>query len=267
MGKDKDFGDTLAEEVLTEVASGFLGERKEIDEQIALLDGYVAQLNQKAEQVKKKAAFVNYLLLEKHLVGQFYQSLGIDSQTFSEIPGRLLADVGIGKIPFAVGLKKRYLRLIFMAYDLLYRALTEYLTGSEVLSDYNEKSEIKADEPNFRMVMIMADLINEKIKKINYGKSPALVLRFAKSLNPQLLEKEKITGAVSPNYECTLDNALALAPLDPDCLPIEKFPELPETESARLSIIKTCEVLYPFHKTEIARRISKLREYILSIKK
>jgi hypothetical protein len=267
VGKGKDFGDALAEEVLMEVASGFLGERKEIEDQIALLNGYIAELDQKAEQVKKNAALVNYLLLEKDFAGQFYISLGVDPQAFSEIPGRPFIDVRFRKIPFAFGLKRRYLRMAVMAYDHLHFILTAYLTGREELIDFNEGADISATEPNCRMVRIMADLINEKIKKTNYGKSPASVLRFAKSLNPQLLEKEKITGAVSPDYEFSLDKALGLAPIDAACRRIKNFPQLPDTQTARPIIVKTCEKLYSGYEPEIRRRVLELKECILSTKK
>jgi hypothetical protein len=267
MDKGKDLGASLAEEILTEAATGFFTERRELDGQAAVLDAYVSRLAQKGEQIKKKAAELHYLLLEKQYVEVFYQDLGVDARVFSKISGRLFQDAPSLKIPFAFGLKKRYSHLVVMAYDRLRTALTAYLFGQDDLNDFKKCPEAPEPEPNYRMVMIMAELINEKIKKINEAKPPSSVLQFAKSLNPEMLEKEKITGAVSPNYEGVLNQTLGLSPIDTACLNVERYPELPDLNSARLTIFKFCEKLYPFHKAEIEKRILQMKALISSNKK
>ncbi len=267
MSKGKDLGASLAEEVLTEAAAGFFSERRELDEQAALLDEYVSRLAQKGEQIKKKAAELHYLLLEKQYVEGFYQDLGVDAQVFSKIPGRLFPGAPFLKIPFVFGRKKRYSHLVVMAYDRLRTLTAAYLFGQETLNDFRNPPETPQPEPNYRMVMIMAELINEKIQKVNDGKPPSSILQFAKSLDPETLEKEKITGAVSPDYECVLNQTLGLLPIDTTCLNVEKYPELPGLNAARSIIFKFCKKLYPPNKAEIEKRILHMKALMASNKK
>lgn len=259
----KDLSDSLVEEILTEVANGFLGERKKVEEQIRVFESCVSQLNLKRRQVLKKAALLNYLLLSRRHVETFYRRIGVDKHPFVAVEGQLEKGVFLPEIPFVIRKINKYIQMVISVYRMLVTGVNDYLYGSDKPDDDPVNDREQIPDVNFRMIMIMADLINENIKKLAHGKSPSSVLQYARSFNPEMMQKEKITGAVSPDYKSRLDEKLAFKRIEPDRLPIERLPEIPDMSRVRKNIINYCKDIYPFNKSEIRSRLSRL-ENILS---
>jgi hypothetical protein len=253
MSSIKDFSDSLAEEILTEVADGFLGERKSVEDQIHVFRSCVTRLEIKGRQVLENAALLNYLLINKRQVDVFYRDIGAAGHPFVDVEGRLADGIFIPEIPFVIRKKNKYVQTVILAYALLCTGLDEYLHGSNLPED--DPSRDGEPDVNLRMVMIMADLINEKIKKLSQGRSPTSVLQYARSFNPEMLQKERVTGAVSADYKSALDRKLAFKRIEPDRLPVERFAEIPDLRQVLKKITLSCKRIYRDNKTEIRSRL------------
>lgn len=256
----KELSDSLVEEILTEVAEGFLGERKQVEEQRRVFNDFVARLKQSAQKIEKRAALVNYLLVDPRHVAAFYRCIGTDQHPFAAVAGRIEKGIPLPQPCFVIRKKNRYIQLLFSAYTALKTDLDNYLHGSLDPGAQSEKMENGVPDVNLRMVMIMAELINERIEKLSRSKSPSSVLQYARSLNPELMEKEKITGALSADYQSRLDEKLGIAPIDTDELAIERFPELPDINTPKKEVVRLCRQVYRMHKQEIQTRLIRLKQ-------
>lgn len=252
MNPGKDLGEMLVEEILTDVATSFLGDRKEIEDQVAIFNTYVTALKKKENDISNLISRLNALFLEKRFAEQFFRSIGVEPEYFLS-PGHEHSSQYIAeKSHFFLGLKNKYIYLVSAAYTRLEEAVNHYRESSRNNSNCLENSSCSPDDVNYRMVLLMAEMINEKIQKMKKNKSPSSVLQFAKSLNPDMMEKEKITGALSSEYEESLDRKLEQPSIDISELPLKIYPELPKTKAVRDKIICHCKGLYKTHKKEIS---------------
>lgn len=265
MDSKKEFGDILVEEVLAETADNFLGERKHIEEEIKILSTYVAALKGKTKFLNRKASFLNFLMMEGRYAEKFYQSLGISNIHLMIKKSQLYQEVVPKKLPFAWNLKQKFIKLVLYAYDDLQKACNEYLFGNNEDDLNSQMNEGRGNVVNYRMVMIMGDLINKKIEKLNDDRSPYSVLHFAKSLNPDLLGKEKITGGISPDYENRINTILKIKPVDMDGFSIEKYPELPKLNLIKSHIAAFCGGIYKSNQKDIIRLTEHLKTFISDI--
>ncbi|MFO7965224.1 MAG: hypothetical protein R6U50_14970 [Desulfobacterales bacterium] len=261
MSSTKDMSDSLVEEILTEVATKFLDERKRVEEQLRAFESYLSQLKSIGRCVVKRAASLNYFLLNREGAADFYRCIGIEDHPFIDVKGRLEKGIGPPPMPFAILKKHKYTRLVKAIYTTLKSDVDAYLYGKPD-DDQRRFTEEEQIPVNLRMVLTMADLVNENIMKLTDGKSPSSVLQYARSLNPEILEKEKITGAVSSEYTSRLDQKLAYQTIDKDRLPIDRFPEMPGLDRIGKDIDGFCERLFASHKPEIWLRYLRFRKFV-----
>ena len=263
MGPIKDIGDMLVEEVLTDVATTYFSERKEIEDQVRLFGRYVNDLAQKELKITKLIAGLNYLLLKKAYVVDFFQNLGLTPDSFITVDRELYTDTLPGELPRAFTLKSKYAQLVLSAYTQLQKAISAYMEGEEDYNSFSEEKRRHKMEVNYNMVLHMAQLINEKINLLNEKKSPSSVLQFAKSLNTELSEKERVTGAMSSDYEKRLNKKMVINVIDMDKISITTYPRPPETREVRKKIISWCKKRVKSNKKEVLQTIAHLKQHIL----
>ena len=264
MSPIKDIGDMLVEEVLTDVATTYLAERKEVEDQIHLFGGYVSKLAQKEETLIQLVSVLNYLLLKKEYAEQFFQSIHIEPNAFIAVAGKLYPDVLPEEMPRSFSMKRKYIRLFLAVYDKLQKVAAAYMEGNQDHQIFSEEKNSRKIDINYKMVMHMAQLINEKITLLNKKKSPSSVLQFARSLNTEQIEKERVTGAMSSDYEERLNAKLVLKTIDMNTLSIKTYPELPETRKVRNKIVSYCKKRFKSDKMDISQLIRNLKNVIPS---
>ena len=260
----KDIGDMLVEEVLTDVATTYLSERKEIEDQVELFDRYVKELAQKEQRITQLIAVLNYLLLKKEYVEDFFQLLSVDPDDFTPIDGELYAAALPGELPRTFTLKIKYVQLVLSAYTRLQKTISTYLGGEDDYHSFSEEKHSRKMEINYSMAVYMAQLINEKITSLNKRKSPSSVLQFARSLGTEQVGKEKVTGAMSSEYEEQLNKKMMIKAIDMDKISMKAYHRLPETRQVHNKITAWCKNRFKSDKKEASQAMETLKQRILS---
>ncbi|MGA8279800.1 MAG: hypothetical protein WB853_02800, partial [Desulfobacterales bacterium] len=128
MGFNDDFIDPLVEEILTDVAGSFFGNRRLLDEKIDLFHSYVQALRFKEAEVRNPAALLNNLLLQGHQAPAFYEMLNVEG-TLLTAAGAVVPQNAQLCMPFAFGFCTRFVKLVCNAYDALQKSCAVYLHG------------------------------------------------------------------------------------------------------------------------------------------
>jgi hypothetical protein len=256
MSSHKNFSDSMAEEVLTDMADTFFGARKELEHTIKAFQSLVETLREKETEVDAGAGFLNHLLLYGRAGSDFYTSIKVDTPSIlleSKIPDQTL----LPKVPFALTSKGKFIKLVLRAYDALQEACDEYING-KYYKDPEE--EVKRVTVHYKQIKIMCEIINEDIQKINRNLNPACVLEYAKGLDYETREKERITGGTLDGYTCSIQEKLEYKPIDFDSLHLKEYPALPKKDSVISEIRSFCKKIYSKNKADIDKLISDLEK-------
>jgi hypothetical protein len=261
MGFNDDFIDPLVEEILTDVAGSFFEQRRQLDAKIDLFHSYVQALRLKEAEVRNPAALLNHLLLRGHQAPAFYEML--------KVKGSLLTAAGAAVpqnaqlcMPLAVGFCTRYVKLVCNAYDALQKSCVVYLHGPSRADMTANPDPTKA---YYDLVLEMHRLVNQEINRVNASISPSCALQFAKRLNPQMVQKEKVTGGGASDAR-SLDEKLCYAPIDLKALSLAKYPDLPEIGTVLPEIKRFCETLCRAHGRHIKEDMADLKARLSACK-
>ncbi|WP_428564267.1 MAG: hypothetical protein ACP59X_01915 [Solidesulfovibrio sp. DCME] len=222
MAVGSDYADDLKQELLTEMADNFFSRRRRLDER---LEAFAAQRDKVARQgqlaLARWRAF-RALLLGGQRADAFLAGLGFDVAALAAF-----ADTGAlrPRIRTALGLTTagRYRRTVRNAYEDLRRELELYNDGTYVPDPRDPRR--KARVPGLGRLLETVAQLNAEIASVNSCQCPSDMLRFTKSLDPQLQEQEHTCGGVGD--ACRLDNDLAYACLDASCLGVPILPTPP----------------------------------------
>jgi len=252
MGGTKNFGDSLVEEVLTDVAESFFGARKELDDLSDLFMAYVDRLQEAARHVEVLAGRLNHLLARDEVRREFYRMLEVEQ------PGPYLhspfkpEDRRIS-VPFALTERGRYIKLVVQRYADLQRLSETYTRGPAEADDGTGEPPVY-----YNLVRSMCELINEKVCNVRDGMSPACVLQYAKKFYVQHAQQAKVTGATAGTY-AHMDSKFECQPIDFDQLDLVQFPELPKTDHVKADIVAFCKRHYSAIQADVPDLLAHLR--------
>ena len=256
MGLHDNFVDSLAEELLRDMANTFFGKRKQMEERINIFYKYVEALRKKEAEVNARAAFFNYLL---HWEGsaEFFVSIQVDSKVFPS--QETMPDLTFPVyIPYALTLKGEFVNLVNEAYDSLQKICMEYIFGKEFYEFKDQ--DIGTLSVYYKLIDEMAYLLNEDIRKYNEEVSPANVLQYFKRFNPETIKKEYFTGGSSfSGDDCGLNRNLAFKPINHEELNLKKYQELPPLYRVSGKIKTYCKKIYARNQADIKNMISQLK--------
>ncbi|MFZ1953940.1 MAG: hypothetical protein WAU34_00525 [Desulfobacterales bacterium] len=261
MGFNDDFIDPLVEEILTDVAGSFFENRRLLDEKIDLFHSYVQALHFKETEVRNAAALLNYLLLRGDQVPAFYEMLNVE-ETLLTAAGAVVPQNAQLCMPFAIGFCTRFVKLVCNAYDALQKSCAVYLHGRSKADMTANPDPTKA---YYYLVLEMLRLVNQEINRINASISPSCALQFAKKLNPQVVQKEQITGGGASDTR-SLDDKLCYTTIDLEALSLKRYPELPEIGTVLPEIKRFCETLCRNHGRKLKVVVADLKSRLSSCK-
>ena len=253
-----DIIEPLVSEILNDVANSFFDARRTLEAKIDLFHKFVNELKDLSTDVQCRAALLNLLLINDQHAQAFYQLIGIDDSVFltSKVsdPRNCLSE-----IPFGIGLKNRYTKLVFAVYGTLQEACNIYLNGRQP----SEKSSAHPDQDimYYQLILKMHRVLNDDIKRINETISPSCTLQFAKEFDPAKMTKEKVTGGGISNPQL-LDEKLCYHPIDIGNLGLSEFPLLPELDNVKASVKRFCKDLYNRYPNEIKNIIEFVKNRI-----
>ena len=254
MGFNDDFIDPLVEEILTDVAGSFFGNRRRLDEKIDLFNGYVKALRRKEVEVRDSAALLNHLLLRGDQAPAFYEILNVEGTLLTAAGALVPQNTGLC-MPFAIGFCTRFVKLVCNAYDALQKSCAVYLHGRP---EADMTTTADSTHVYYDLVLEMHRLVNQEIKRVNASISPSCALQFAKRLNPQMVQKEQVTGGGASDAR-SLDDKLCYMPIDLQALSLTKYPELPEIGIVLPEIKRFCETLCRAYGGKIKEDMAELK--------
>jgi hypothetical protein len=260
MKPSNDLGDMLVEEVMFDMAETFFGSRVEIDEMLELFEEYVKKLKKKSEGVSLRAGLFNNLLIDSKTMTEFYSYLNLDPEnvlkknTYSE-------QVLPKKMPISITDKSEFTKLFLFAYESLQKACSDYV-HDDLLEEDDKKQPV-----NYTLLLNMSRVINEKIKKVN-ERSTVCTLQYARQFKCETIEKEHVVGTGFSESECEgIDRNMKFKPLNFDSYKIEKYPELPKTETVKSNITAFAKKVFNAHPVAAKKILSDIRSKIKARKK
>jgi len=252
MGGTKDFGDSLVEEVLTDVAESFFGARKELDDLNELFMAYVDRLQDAARQVEIVAGRLNHILAGGDLRRKFYRMLEVEKAA-PYLQCQFIPDDRRIPVPFSLTDRGRFIKLTIQLYADLQRATEAYTRGPVEADDGTGEPPVY-----YNLVRSMCELINEKVCIVRNGMSPACVLQYAKKFDAQHAQQARVTGGTVGAY-AHMDSKFECQPIDFDQLDLVQFPELPKSDDVKSDIIAFCKKHYPAIRADLPVLLAQLR--------
>ncbi|MGE0085191.1 MAG: hypothetical protein AB7S75_12310 [Desulfococcaceae bacterium] len=255
-----DYVDSLAEEVLTEMATSFFGARKQVDDSITVLERYAEQLRKKEAEVNAGARFLAWMMISPETLAEFYRSIGISENTFS--PEREVSDRFLPKeMPGALTAKGIFVKLTIHAYKILHKLCDEYMNGRK--AEDLEKYDPHAIDSGYRIMQGMCQIVNEQIHKINSEMRPGQTLRCFKRFSPGTQTKEDITGGMTfgaSGSDCRLNQALAFEPVNMKSYCLKEYPELPAPDRVEEKIVSCCRKIWDTRQKEARDIIEEVKK-------
>ncbi|ADU62697.1 MAG: hypothetical protein KUA35_13380 [Pseudodesulfovibrio sp.] len=240
MSDFSDYADQLQREVVSEMAEGYFGERRNLDDMITDFYAMADELRQQIKTFAMAAARLHHLLLDRPLISNFYLELGVDPVC---IPFADDAPVPMfGSLPFALTGAGRYVRCVRKAYDLFQKAVHEYLHGK-----YYEKAGEKGRKRmtvSYLGLREFASRINDEVLRVNRNRTPTDALRYVKGLDPSQAERERIIGDVSYVDGGCLDVDLGFVPVDFDGLGLPEVQDLAPLFKVKSEISRMCRAIH-----------------------
>ncbi len=245
------YTDELADEALKEAADTFFGKRRKVEDEIKLFESKVEELKDKSREIEMLVSGINYLLLrERHCVF-FWQIFGAEELASREDEGSF-PDLPIS-VPFSIRPFSRYFKLLLDLYEKTAKKVKAYNHGEYI--DHPEVSGKKVATISYSYIYRWLDQINAKIDKLNYYHKSSDVLQFAKKMDVQRTEKEKIAGA---DFTYSLDEDLKMSRLNMKDYEIPVFPDLPESRGFKGRVKKICKRVYSGNKQEVRSRMKQI---------
>ncbi len=256
-----DVADALSDEVLTEMAESFFGERIHLDNLLALLEEYVETLHRKAAHIEDHARFLNRLLLEEKHMAHFYEAIGMATIPFPK-DAAFSEERLPERVPRALTARGEYLKLVSRAYETLQKSVEDYMNGNQ---NTGESRRTEDEDAYYSLVRSMVALINAEIRKVNKNRSPGDVLQSAHRFRSNDTDKAIITGGDSfYGDSSSFSRSLYYDPVDFDTLKLRRFPVPPPHSRVNSRIENFCTRLYYRNEGKVKSLIDRLKAEIRS---
>lgn len=254
MADFRDFADQLQQDVVTDMAESYFGDRKEVDGMIEAYHQMVEELRKQEPALFQAAARLHTLLLDRQTAREFYIALDIMPSCipFTDQAARPFFD----SLPFAFTRRGRYERCVCRAYAMLQQTADVYLNGQYY--DDPDASGRKRLTVHYIRLKALAEYINDRIDKVNKTMSPSETLRYVKKMDVEQSEREKLMGEACMIDGCSLDNDLKFESIDFDKLGLPAIQELPSLGKVKPAIREFCRSIYPKRKHDVAEAMKSL---------
>ncbi|MFW5837224.1 MAG: hypothetical protein ACOCVM_04405 [Desulfovibrionaceae bacterium] len=250
MSQYEKLSESLSDEVMTDMAEGFFGARRALEDDLDLFHAMVGLLRERKEGVLARYALLRRLLLDEKEAAALFRELGVDPELLpasETLPGPRRCF----KPPWGLGFARRYAKTLFLAYGCFQEELEAYRHGRWE-EDPGQKGR-KRRSVNLEQLREILQAINKRIETLNTSCSPVCMLQYIKEMDPAQLERERIAGASFAGYACSLDEHLAFEPLRFEDLELLEFFDAPEPKEAG-SAVKAAGRRLARERPEDARR-------------
>lgn len=242
-----DLQDDLHAEIMTEMAENFFSRRRNLEDSLDQFYRLVVRVRRVGMAALVKWHTLFRLLLCDDTAKRLFESLGA-------VPADILwycknvNEIGPMRRPLALTGLGRYVKTVERLYEQVRQAAANYNHG--VFSPDPVDARKMRAIPGYLQVKDMCAEVNAEIKTVNEGQSPYSVLAFAKSLDPEGLQRESIAGATLSETQ-KIDRDLAFVPIAFEDLGLPHIPELPPLSEVRDRLKGVCRNLLRTRKDEV----------------
>jgi len=245
--------ESLAEEVLTDMAENFFGTRTQLERRIDRLYAHSRRLHQKARRVARAAALLRRLLLDEVETRGLGKALGAALDEFPAAPPPSPPP----HWPFALTRRGVFTQLVLDAYGDLHAVREEYMLG-RYIPDPEIKGRMRVTV-NYASLRKFCDRLNADIDRVNRQASPSQLLQYVKRFDVIQEERANILGSGFDGKTALIDQRMAFEKIDFDALGLPVFPTLPPVAKAQAPIKKFCRDLYRRRPAEIVEMMRTLK--------
>jgi hypothetical protein len=245
--------ESLAEEVLTDMAENFFGTRTQLERRIDRLYAHSRRLHQKARRVAGAAALLRRLLLDEVETRGLGNALGAALDEFPAAPPPSPPP----HWPFALTRRGVFTQLVLDAYGDLHAVREEYMLG-RYIPDPEIKGRMRVTV-NYTSLRKFCDRLNADIDRVNRQASPSQLLQYVKRFDVIQEERANILGSGFDGKTALIDQRMAFERIDFDALGLPVFPTLPPVAKAQAPIKKFCRDLYRRRPAEIVEMMRTLK--------
>ncbi len=251
----EDFADGLQQEVLIEAANNYFGRRRDVEDMQDLLREKAEQLRPRREEAVQRADLLYALLLDGEAAAPFFETVNACQLYLPMLVDPQRAGLRFA-MPSGLTAKKRYIRLLRRVYERTREACDRYLYGDHITDAQGRKRM----SVNYVDLMRLADLVNHNVGRVNKENSASCAIGFARSMDTERMEAEKVMGAPCGEWGCGLDNSMAMAFIDRRELGIVALPDLPPLEKVRKDVTAFGKELYARHTDRLEAIVARVRE-------
>lgn len=246
------FAKGLTDEVMTDMAENFFSNRSRLEKDIERFERQAARLSQKLETLCGRYRFLENLLPGKDMVQGFFTALEAPAPVFD--CGARACSTGFYPAPKALTGKGRWTKYVLKAYRLFWNDADEYLFGHYVTDEGGVKKRLTV---NRKSLLTLCEDVNARVEQVNTAYSPVCVLQYVKTLDPERMDRERLSGATLAGYACSLEDKMNFTPVDFENYRLPGFEPYPKPEAAKPLIEKFCHGHYSGHKDLIAAAVKK----------
>lgn len=252
----------LQGEVMVDIANGFFGARKAIDDECELFEFIEGDIRLAEQRALNTCAQLKALLTSENDVKELLRAIGVPTEFIDRVdfPDPWLSM----ELPFAFTAEGRYKKCVLETYKRMCNAFEYFLHG--MTYEKKDTAEKYGRTTGYYRYMEWCDDLNTRIKKVNRDRSPSQVLSVVRGMDVEKIAKQRAVGAVTSKAGCIPGDDLCML-----LVPCEEFvemelPELPLPE-VRLQNEQTIATLVKRYASEVYKRDRKKVDSILEILK
>lgn len=248
-----DLSSALKGEMLTDLAEGFFGARKAIDNEISIFQTREADLHLSGQRALCTFALMYMLLRKGKDIPMFCEVIRVSPEFTARLEG--VAPCLYIPPPFAFTKASRFAKLLVSAYGHACKAFSTYLHGA---SYFHPDKHIPVRTIGYHRYLEWGTELNKRITEVNTAHAPSDVMNVAHSLEVEAMGKEQSTGSTISGLRKSFDSSLHIPQVSLENKGIGLLPELEESKQQHRRISFFAKQLYTTHTEEIEQCMAEI---------
>lgn len=248
----------LQGEVMVDIANGFFGARKAIDDERELFERTESDIRLAEQRALNTCAQLIALLTSERDVEKLFRILEVPVEFMHRVE---FTDPWLSMpLPFALTAEGRYKKCVLQTYDKMQTAFEFFLHGATYKKNTVEKY---GRTTGYYRYMDWCDELNARIVKVNRDHAPTQVLSVVRGMDVDKVAKQRAVGTINSEIGCVPGEDMCMLLVPKDELEEMQLPELPPLDE-KLRTGHTVEAVIKKYASEIFRRDRKKIEEILA---
>lgn len=252
----------LQGEVMVDIANGYFGARKAIDDERELLEHAESHVRLAEQRAYSIYAQLETLLTSAHDLKELLGILGVPVDFMHRVES--VEPCLSMTLPFAFTKEGQYEKCVLETYDRMHDAFDFFLHGMPY--EKHGTLEKYGRTTGYNRYMKWCGDLNECIVKVNRDRSPSQVLNVVRGMDVEKISKQRVLGTVNSKTGCAAGDDMCLLLVPCEGLEEMRLPELPALD-VTLHKGHSVSTLIKEYASEVYKRERKKVDSILEILK